>query len=226
MSSNLINTSILSLLFLTLFGLAELLYHFFNVKAEWTRKIVHLCTGIFALSFPLLLDNHWWVLLLAIGFLVLLVSSIKLNFLKSINGVNRITRGSILFPIVVYGCFLVYNKYDHLVFYYLPLLILAICDPVAAYVGKNWPWKKYHIRSYTKTLSGSLGFLAFALLVSWTMLSSLADSDFSTNFFLAIGIALATTIAEAVSNKGYDNLTIPIAALLVLFLEKDYFILP
>jgi len=225
MSGNLINTLMLSLAFLLLFGLAELLHHFFRINAEWTRKIVHLCTGVFALSFLFLLDNHWWVLLMSISFLGLLTLSMKFNFLKSINGVDRITRGSLLFPVVVYGCFLVYDHYDHLLFYYLPLLILAICDPVAAYVGKNWPWKKYHIRTYTKTLSGSLGFLAFALLVSWTLLSSLANSDFSTNFILAIGIALATTVAEAVSNKGYDNLTIPIAAVLVLLLEKDYFII-
>ncbi|MBI3234471.1 MAG: phosphatidate cytidylyltransferase, partial [Bacteroidetes bacterium] len=59
MNKDIINTLILSGMFLTLFGLAEVLYHFFKVKAELTRKLVHFGTGLLTFLFPLILSSHW-----------------------------------------------------------------------------------------------------------------------------------------------------------------------
>lgn len=224
MHSNLFYTVILSGAFLLLFAVAELLYHKFGVKAEYTRKIVHIFTGLLVLSFPAFFDDHRSVLLLCGGFMALLLASLKFDFLPSINKVGRVTRGSLLYPIMVYVCFLVYNYFGQLTFYYIPLLVLAFCDPVAVYVGKTWPWGKYHIRSYTKTVSGSTGFMIAASIVSTVILSTLVGNSYGFCLLLGLLIAFATTIAEAIGNKGYDNLTIPIAALLVLYAAKDYII--
>ncbi|MBI3239032.1 MAG: phosphatidate cytidylyltransferase, partial [Flavobacteriia bacterium] len=62
MTTDWINAAILSVSFLALFGIAELLYHFAHVKVELTRKLVHLGTGVLTLLFPLMLSNHWFVL--------------------------------------------------------------------------------------------------------------------------------------------------------------------
>ena len=87
--------------FLALFGIAELLYHYAKVYIEITRKVVHIGTGLITLSFPLVLTTHWSVLILTISFVVILVISKKFNLLKSINGIRRSSRGSILYPIII-----------------------------------------------------------------------------------------------------------------------------
>jgi len=218
MNENILNTILLAGLFLALFAFAELLYHKFNVKAELTRKTVHLGTGLLTLLFPLWLNNHWFVLALCSSFLLILLFSLQFNLLLSINGVNRKTRGSILFPIIVYGCFLVYNQYESLIYFYIPILILAICDPIAALVGKKFQIGKYKILGHTKTLIGSAAFCVSAFVVTAISMSLLSQVIINEILLYSFIIALSTTLAEAISQKGYDNFTIPVTAIVLLIL--------
>src|SRR5690606_10018582 len=140
METNLQHTLILAGCYLLLFGLGELLYHGFKVKVELTRKFVHLGTGLLALLFPVLLDNHWWVLLLCASFAMILICSLRFHLLKSINEIDRKSVGSLAYPVAVYGCYLSYSHQDYqYIYYYLPIMILAISDPLAALCGKNGP---------------------------------------------------------------------------------------
>jgi len=222
MSGNLINTGILAAAFLALFTVGEILYHRFNLKAEMTRKIVHIFTGILTLFFPPMIGNHWLVLALCSSFLFILLASFPLKLLPSINAVNRKTSGSILYPVIVYCCFLIYQSYDDLTLYYIPILTLALCDPIAAAIGKNMPWKPYSSFGHTKTMSGSLGFLLSALLLSVLLLVFINHLPLSTALIIGGSIALATTLVEAVSHGGFDNLTIPAAAVLVILFFEHY----
>ena len=127
---------VLGLCFLALFGLAEFLYHKQKVKAEITRKIVHVGTGLLTLLFPIFLHDQWQVLFLCTAFLLILLASLQFKLLPSINSIDRVSHGSILYPVAVYGCYLAYSYADKgLFFFYLPILTLAICDPLAALIG-------------------------------------------------------------------------------------------
>jgi dolichol kinase len=222
MTQNLINTGILAAAFLALFATAELLYHRFKFRAEITRKIVHVFTGILTLLFPPMVENHWLVLALCASFLLILLASFPLKMLPSINAVNRKTNGSILYPIIVYSCYLIYQSYDNLAFYYIPILILALCDPTAALVGKNFPKGKYTTFGHSKTLSGSFGFLLAALILSVLLLVFMEQVPFSTALIIGGCIACTTAFAEAISHRGYDNLTIPATAVGVLLFFEHY----
>jgi dolichol kinase len=223
MNENITNTIYLAGVFLVLFASAEILYHKFNVKAEITRKIVHVSTGLLTMLFPPLIENHWLVLLLCSSFFIILMLSIALKLLPSINAVDRKTRGSILYPVIVYGCFLLYGHYGQLMIYYIPILILAISDPIAALVGKNWPKWKYKTFGQTKTLSGSAGFLISSLIICLSLFMGLESIPFNKAIAISFGVAIVTTIAEAVSHRGYDNLTIPVGALCVLIFFNYYY---
>lgn len=221
MNQNLINTGILAAAFLVLFVTAELLYHRFKVRAEITRKIVHVFTGVFTLLFPPMIQNHWLVLVLCGSFLIILLASWPLKLLPSINAVDRKTNGSILYPIIVYSCYLFYQSYDSLVIYYIPILILALCDPIAALIGKNMHWKPYTTFGHKKTVSGSLAFLISALILSIILLITIEHHSYSTAIILGSIIAIATTIAEAISHGGYDNLSIPATAVgVIIFFDQ------
>ncbi|HWV28150.1 MAG TPA: hypothetical protein VN038_00800 [Dyadobacter sp.] len=199
---------VLACCFLVLFGVAELLYHFGKVRAEWTRKIVHIGTGLLTLLFPVVLASHWQVLFLCASFLVILLASLKFGWLPSINAIDRFSYGSVLFPIIVYLLFLVFQIANRgLIVFYLPILVLAICDPVAALVGKRFPFGKYQVMGGGKSAAGSLAFFVSALLVTAVTVS--AFNDVRSDMLLILAVPAIATIAEAVGVKGMDNFTIP-----------------
>lgn len=226
MDSSLKGTLLLAFAYLVLFSSAEYLHHFRNVKAEVTRKYVHIITGVFALGFPFLIGNHWWVLFLCGSFFLILIITINSRWLRSIHGVSRKTSGSILYPIIVYTCYLAFEYFDALVFYYIPILILAISDPIAAFVGKSWPRGKYTVFGMTKTLSGSLGFFLSSLLICSLLLIGVEALALDAALILALSLSIGCTLAEALSHHGYDNLSIPYSALLLLALSHFWFQLP
>lgn len=233
MNQQLINCLLLGAAFLALFGIAELLYHKARVQAEYTRKLVHFGTGLLTLLFPLFLDTHWYVLLLCGSFAVILTLSQKFNFLRSINAIDRKSHGSISYPVAVYGTFLFFtygytDDWSHrpepqLPFYYIPILTLAICDPLAALLGKRFPWKPYKVGAGKKTVTGSFAFFVSATLLCFIILYVVTGGfSFPDAFTIALLIGATTTIAEAFSRNGFDNLTIPGTAILMLYLISQF----
>lgn len=222
MTADWINAALLSASFLALFGIAEVLYHFAHVKVELTRKLVHLGTGALTLLFPVMLSNHWFVLLLCGSFALILIVSLRFKLLPSINAIDRVSVGSLAYPASVYGCYLVFQaEHQHFGFFYIPILTLAICDPIAALAGKRWPLGKYTIGKDTKTLMGSGMFLLSAVAV-YAVTVSMLDSQTELQSIIFRGFIVATIacLAEAVSGKGTDNLTIPAAVLGGLYLTS------
>ena len=221
MPSHITSPILLAICFLALFGFAEFLYHKRKLKAEITRKIVHVGTGLLTLLFPVFLQNHWQVLFLCASFLLILLASLQFKLLPSINRIDRVSHGSILYPVAVYGCYLAYSYANMgLIFFYLPILTLAICDPIAALIGKSNPFGKYQIGASKKTLSGSLAFFASSICVSTLCYYFFRNHSFSLAAMLPMVflIATTTTAVEAVSSKGTDNIFIPAIVVLNLTL--------
>lgn len=210
---------IMSASFLCLFGISEWLYIKRGVKSEVTRKISHIGTGILTLLFPIVLDNHWEVLILCTSFLILLTLSIKFKFLKGINDVDRTTYGSVLYPIAVYLVYLAYSQTGDLNHFYSPILILAISDPLAALIGKKLPWIPYSVGSERKTLSGSLAFALSAAIISIVLLESGGATWGLSTALTVLSVAVFSAFVEAISRKGWDNLWIPIAVLSVYWIS-------
>ncbi|MDF3028376.1 MAG: phosphatidate cytidylyltransferase [Fluviicola sp.] len=209
----------LSFCFLGLFGISELIHRITSTKVEHTRKLVHFGTGALTLLFPAYLTSSWSVLVLCASFAVILLFSLKYRFLPSINAIDRESHGSILYPLAVYSCFLLYeyHQYD-LMFFYAPVLVLAISDPLAALFGKRWPKGEFTVGKYSKTLMGCTAFLlsAFVVLLGLSYLFN-KELSFMTAYQLVL-VATGATLVEAVSGKGSDNLTIPLSVVLLLSL--------
>ncbi len=219
MITDLLPISWLSACFLGLFGLSEFIHRTTSSKVENTRKLVHFGTGVLTLMFPVFLTSSWSVLILCASFAVILLFSLKYKFLPSINAIDRESHGSILYPVAVYSCFLLYQYQDiDLMFFYAPILILAISDPMAALFGKRWPRGKFTIGKDTKTIMGCSAFLisAFLVLVGLSILFS-NELSFDSCYQLLL-VSLGATFVEAMSGRGVDNLTIPLSVVLLLSL--------
>jgi dolichol kinase len=205
--------------FMVLFGIAETLHAKYQINTEHTRKLVHMGSGLLALSFPLLLVSYVPVLVLCSGFTALLLLSKKYRFLNSINAVKRKTRGAELFPLIVFICFLTQLTKGDASYYYLPLLILALADPLAAYFGNKWPIGSYVFNGHKKTLVGSIVFFTTSLLICFTFYSA---TGLSIENILkpALLISASATTSEGLVKNGYDNVSIPLSVLITLQLTS------
>lgn len=221
MNQDVQNALILGGMFTALFALAEALYHWCGVKAEYTRKMVHVVSGISSLAFPILFDTHWMVLALCSSFALVLWLSYQYNHLPSINKVGRHTHGGLLFPVVVYLCFWGYTQSEMYIYYFLPILILALSDPLAALAGKSMPIGPYLVFGQSKTLMGSSAFFVSALLCTTLALWLMEGAALPKAFIAGAFIALVTTTVEAISHKGYDNLLIPISGIAALLFVQQ-----
>ncbi len=209
---------IFSTIFLVLFAIAEIAYHFFNAKVEYTRKFVHLFTGLIALFFPIYIWSPLDLILLCSSFAVIVVLSIKFNFLKSVNAIDRSSRGSVLFPVVVIICYLFQYFMEDYSYFFIPILVLAFADPGAALVGKKWPIGEYSILGNLKTRAGTTAFIVIAFLICMGAFYLIEGKISFFSLIVSFFIAIVAAIGESMSIRGYDNLTIPLCCIGILLI--------
>jgi len=213
MTVEMTNIILLSAYFLTLSAVGEIAYRYFHVNAEITRKWSHIGSGLLALLFPAYLHSLGWVASICALFLVILYVSKPLGLLPSIHQVKRQTYGSLLFPVAVFLSFWSFQtKGNDLVFFYLPVLTLAVCDLAAALLGQKYPLRKIQIYAASKSWGGLLAFLISSLILNLLMY----HAGFQLSIASIVCIPVLTSLVECMTPKGFDNLTIPATVILLL----------
>jgi dolichol kinase len=209
---------LIAITFLLIFN--ELVYRRLGLKGEITRKFAHFTATLSTITFPYLFNDHWYVLVLASIFFIVLFISRHGTQLKSIHDIDRKSAGSYLLPLSIYLTFLISIKLDNKFFYILPILILAICDPMAGILGinlKNYNHKIQVLGYKTrKTWLGSGSFLMSSFIISLIALYFYRMVFDLKTFWLALGIAVVGTLIELFSGRGTDNLFVPLSVLLML----------
>ncbi|MBW6537164.1 MAG: phosphatidate cytidylyltransferase [Mariniphaga sp.] len=198
----------------------EMIYRRLGLKGEVTRKFAHFTATLSTITFPYLFEDHWYVLFMAVAFFILLFVSRHRSYLKSIHDIQRISIGSYLLPVSIYLMFLVSHQLENKFLFILPMLVLAICDPVAGILGINLQQYNNNIklfgRQLQKTWLGSLSFFISCFVISIIALYFNQEQINLRIFMIAFTVAFVSTIVEMLSWKGSDNLLIPMSVLLVL----------
>lgn len=220
------NIVILSLVYLlgisVLLIFNELNYRRFKVNGEITRKFAHFTATLAVVPFPYIFPSHWYILVLAALFFVVLFVTQHGTQLKSIHDIKRKSIGSYLLPFSIYISFLLSDLMDNKFIFILPMLILGISDPMAAILGINIKNFNGRIKIWgyklNKTWLGSGAFLVSSFVISMLALYFNRGLFDLKAFWLSLLIAVVTTLAELVSWRGSDNLSIPLSAVAVLLL--------
>jgi phytol kinase len=180
------------------------------IDVELTRKVVHFGAGMIALPFPWIFQSHWTVLILALPFVSLLVYAKRTKLLPSVQGVERITVGEIIYPIAICSTLLLSSLAGSRWLYVAALLTLALADALAGIIGKRYGRRIFHVNGGKKSLEGSYAFLVTAFVV--VALSLLLSGKWSIEQ-VVLGSLLASLLAtalEAVTPNGFDNLVVPL----------------
>lgn len=201
--------------------LNELIYRRLKTKGESTRKFAHFTATLAAVPFPYIFPSHWYVLGLACIFATFLYITWRIRQLGSIHAIERKSWGSYLLPLSIYITFLISDLCGNKFIYILPMLILAICDPIAALLGMNVKKnRKINIagKPIGKTWIGSIAFFFSSFIISLIALYIHSEIFDLKIVWLAALVALTGTFAELIAWRGADNLTIPLSIVLILVL--------
>lgn len=207
---------------LLLLYIYDMLHKKLAVDAEITRKLAHFTSTATTLVFPLLFTNHWYVLALAVVFFLLLLMSMNTRYLRSIHAIERYSTGSFLLPPAIYLSFLISLKTGQPVSFYMPIVILAVSDPLAGITGyfckKNNPEIYLLSRNLHKTLFGSSAFFISSLILCLAIFSIMSVHTRLSIGLASLCIASISTLTELLSTKGTDNLTVPLVVILTISL--------
>ena len=200
----------------------EFIYRRFGLKGENTRKFAHITATLSTIPFPYLFKDHIYPLILAIIFFIILFVSRNGTHLKSIHDIDRKSSGSYILPLSIYLTFLISNLLENKFMYILPILIMAISDPMAGIVGMNLKRNNIRIQipwlDTTKTVAGSGAFFLSCIIISMVALYfNRMVFDLKT-VWLALCLASLTTLVEFFSFRGTDNFFVPMSAVLMLVL--------
>lgn len=221
-----INTVVLA--FIYLLGISillifnELNYRRLQVRGEITRKFAHFTATLATVPFPYIFTNHWYVLILAVIFFAVLFFTQHGKQLKSIHDIERKSVGSYLLPLSIYLTFLISVTFHNKFLYILPMLILAVCDPMAAILGMSTKKNNGRIKLFgiktQKTVIGTGAFLVTSFVISLIALYFHRELFDLKTFWLALAVSAVGTLAELAAWRGSDNLSIPLGVVLVLVL--------
>ena len=194
-----------------------------NWPAEFTRKLVHILVGLLAFFLPLLLTTSLPIVILAIFFTLSNLIAIKLDLLKGMHGVRE-SYGTVYYPLALLVLTL-FAWPDQKLIIITAMLILGLGDALAAIVGESISKPhQYQLVGDAKSFEGSATMLFVSMLVTFGVLSyytsqlhQLEHPGMLVLVWTVIVTAIFATAAESLSYKGSDNLSVPLAAALMLY---------
>lgn len=203
--------SVLFLLTIALF----LIYTFgkrYSVHLEIQRKLLHIALGLIALSFPFLFNSALDVALLMIASLSVLLFLYYIPILRrtlgeSIFGVQRSWIGGASFALGIAVLF--WAAKGNYVLYAGPIMVLTVGDAFAAIIGTKYGTKHYTIFGGNKSLEGSAAFFIMAFVGVMILVSLYTDHSLIATVYISIIVGIFSTVAELVSGRNFDNLTVP-----------------
>ena len=154
----------------------------------------------------------------------MILNSFNFFFKKDILRVeskNRDSYGTIYFTI----SFLIHSLFfwNHKNYFLLSFLILSISDPLASFFGNYLGGEKKFIIWYDKkTYYGTVTFFTSTFLLTFYFGVNIFDKEIMEALLFSIFISIGTTIAELVSKKGTDNISISLTSILFMFGFQNY----
>ena len=196
---------------------AEFLRKSFNGSPEITRKLVHILTGLLIFFAPELFVSGIPAITLAVIFIAVNYGAVRFGLLQGMHGTNRQSYGTVYYPLSFLILVLLFWDSAPIIIS-IAILILALSDAAAAIVGENLPSAhNYFLTSDKKSYEGSAAmFITTSIIVIAAVWKENLPYESIVVFQIVVAVSLFVTVWEAISSKGFDNLTVPLSAAFVL----------
>lgn len=190
---------------------------------ETTRRIAHVGTGVLVFFAPLIIPSPIPAIVLGSLFTILNYVAVRRVWFRSMHGTARPTYGTVYYPlaftILSATCWT-----DNKPALMIGMAVMAVADVAAAWVGNavHRP-HRYNLGGDPKSVEGSVAMFVVSFLVilaSFGYLSSIGifDGSLTSVWILALVASSLAVVAEGLSVRGSDNLTIPLTVALSIHL--------
>ena len=185
-----------------------------------SRKILHIMTGNIAFILPIFQTREMMAFLAAGPFILFTFLMSPHSPIKSVRGkTSEAGHGLGLVYYAIAWAVLAYIFFDTKEVIAIGILAMSYGDGLASLIGIKFGKKKYQIFKDVKSYIGSYGMFTFTFIMM--IIALLFYGKLSLNYetlFLLLCIAGISTIAESVTPKGLDNLSVPFVAAGLYFL--------
>lgn len=201
----------------SIIGIAEALGRWRGYGNNFTRKFIHIGVGMLSWLVPFLFDSPWPFVFSCALFAILTFLDWRYNFFSSMACDDRSNLGTVYFPLAAAVATLIFWEEP-------PLMVAALMpltwgDGLASVIGRAYGVNRYVIFGLQRSLEGSTTFFIMGGIFTWLALWVIPGNPVISPQE-AIGPALvtllATTLVEAVSPWGIDNLTVSATAIIIL----------
>jgi dolichol kinase len=199
-----------------LISLAEGLRHWRGYSSFFTRKVVHIGVGMLIWVVPFLFSSPWPFILACFAFAILTFLDWRFGFFQAMASSNPQNLGTVYFPLA--AATVAYLFWSTPPLMVAALMPLTLGDGLAPVIGK-FGSHDYFVLNHKRTFEGSIGFFIATALGTWLALwimPGIPDISPFAAIIPAIVIAFFTTLVEAVSIWGLDNLTVTATAVIIL----------
>ncbi|MEM1057191.1 MAG: DUF92 domain-containing protein [Bacteroidota bacterium] len=216
---DLVPTLLFGLTLLLVVGIGEAL-RAMGVRPEDSRRFVHAATGIAVALCPPFFSEPTGIYALAVLFVGVNVVAVRRKLFLGMHGIERETWGTVAFPLALIAALFLCWTLDPGRIYILQtaFLVLAVSDPLAAWVGGRVSRGQYEVNGQTKTLAGSLAFVTSAGILAAFGIAIWRPDGIGLEEILAGAVLVAGLggTAEALGTKGWDNLWMVLAVVVAL----------
>lgn len=226
MQELLLGFAIIAVYFICAALLAILARFLIKIPDEVFRKILHLIL-LFSLSVWLAVFERWWIAVIAALSFAIIVFPILILFEKRKNYSKIVTerkkgelKNSLL---VVFGMFSLIMSVCWGIFEEKLLVLVCVYswgfgDAAAALIGKRFGKHKVHwkIADNKKSFEGTLAMFITALITALVILLIRGNLVFAGYVIIPIATSLTCSFVELCTKSGFDTLTCPVSAMVIL----------
>ena len=186
---------------------------------EVSRKVLHIMVGNIAFLLPIFATKEAMAFLAAGPFILFTFLMSPYTPIKSIRGKTSAAGHSMgLVYYAITWTILAYLFFDNMIIIAVGILAMSYGDGLASLIGVKYGKRKYNIFGDKKSYIGSFAMFIFtfvtmiiAILIYKTVFSYELAITFEILAILA-GISLIASVAEGITPKGLDNLSVPFIA--------------
>jgi phytol kinase len=190
---------------MSVLGTAMLLHRFGVVESETSRKLIHIGVAHWFLFVPFF-DTLFVAMIAPVSFIGLNFLSQRFGLVRSMERSDPADYGTVYYAISLTIITYLSVVYDQYLIGLVSMLVLGWGDGLAALVGR---YTKGPMLRPNKSVSGALAMFGASLIVGLVLLDSIV---------LSVVIALVATAAEVCTPKGFDNLTVALLPMLLLWI--------
>ena len=189
---------------------------------EASRKFIHIMLGNWWFIAMYYFTNVWFAAFVPATFVIINYISYKKDLIKVMEREVQDGLGTVYYAISLLILVIVsFGVYKEPSLGLIPNLVMAYGDGLAGLLGRMIKSKRYKLSDTKKSVAGSITmFVISTLLIGGYLLYWHKEIFWSTPHWplVAVLIGFAITAIEAISEKGTDNITVPLGTLCLLLL--------